>query len=43
MYEMARRNSGVKSNILRDIAVVEVFFATGARVYEVANIKTKKI
>lgn len=43
MYEMARRNSGVKSNILRDIAVVEVFFATGARVYEVANIKRKNI
>lgn len=43
MYEMARRNSGVKSKILRDIAVVEVFFATGARVYEVANIKRKNI
>ena len=40
---MARRNSGVKSKILRDIAVVEVFFATGARVYEVANIKRKNI
>ena len=29
--------------VLRDIAVVEVFFATGARVYEVSNIKLENV
>lgn len=29
--------------ILRDVAVVELFFATGARVYEVSNIKEENI
>lgn len=28
---------------IRDIAIVEIFFATGARVYEVANIKNENI
>lgn len=29
--------------ILRDVAVIELFFATGARVYEVSNIKEENI
>lgn len=43
MYKALKKNDGTKSMILRDIAVVEVFFATGARVYEVANIKRENI
>lgn len=29
--------------ILRDIAIIEMFFATGARVYEVSNLKTDSV
>ena len=43
MYKALRKSTDEKSCILRDIAVVEVFFATGARVYEVANIKRENI
>jgi len=40
MYS-CQRNAGTaeKKSVLRDIAIVEVFFATGARVYEVSNIR----
>lgn len=37
MYKCRLKNRGNKF-ILRDIAVVEMFFATGARVYEISNI-----
>lgn len=37
MYQYWHTND--KTGILRDIAIVEVLFATGARVYEVSNIK----
>lgn len=37
MYSCNRKSSG-KKHWLRDLAVVEVFFATGARVYEISNI-----
>ena len=30
-------------SVLRDIAIVEIFFATGARVYEISNIKVECI
>lgn len=30
-------------NILRDLTVIELFFATGARVYEISNLKTEGI
>lgn len=42
MYRQLRSGKG-KKTILRDLAVVEMFFATGARVYEVANIKIENM
>lgn len=38
MYRCRQKNKKSKW-ILRDIAVVEIFFATGARVYEISNMK----
>ena len=29
--------------MLRDIAIIEVFFATGARVYEISNIRKDSV
>lgn len=43
MYQMLKIKKMNRGKILRDIAVIEVFFATGARVYEVANIKLENI
>ena len=43
MYRELKKEKKEKRYILRDIAVVELFFATGARVYEVANIKQENI
>lgn len=43
MYKYLEDNIGNNRYILRDIAVMEVFFATGARVYEVSNIRTECI
>lgn len=41
MYrELSIREEG---NLLRDISIVEIFFSTGARVYEVSNIKLENI
>lgn len=42
MYRQLKSGKG-KKTILRDLAVVEMFFATGARVYEVANIKIENM
>ena len=39
MYAMRKKNK----QWLRDIAVIEIFFATGARVYEISNIKEESI
>ena len=40
MYQEAASTNGTEHKYkLRDIAVVEVFFATGARVYEISNIR----
>lgn len=40
MYSCHRNTKRTGNNyILRDIAIVEVFFATGARVYEISNIR----
>lgn len=41
-YMYSCKNTGDKS-WLRDIAVVEVFFATGARVYEISNLNDDSI
>ena len=41
-YMYAIRKKGNKQ-WLRDIAVIEIFFATGARVYEISNIKAESI
>ena len=41
-YMYAIRKKGNKQ-WLRDIAVIETFFATGARVYEISNIKAESI
>lgn len=38
MYRSQTKN-GKDKFLLRDIAVVEIFFATGARVYEISNIR----
>lgn len=44
MYSCCDSESKVENKcVLRDIAIVEVFFATGARVYEVSNIRTECI
>ena len=44
MYKILDTSSNVKKNyILRDIAVIEMFFATGARVYEISGIKKECI
>lgn len=43
MYKKLRESEKNQRAILRDIAVIEVFFATGARVYEIANIKIENI
>lgn len=43
MYGKLKKGENARENTLRDIAVIETFFATGARVYEVANIKLKNI
>lgn len=41
MYTHEDRSSEKNYNFwLRDVAVIEVFFATGARVYEISNIKS---
>lgn len=39
MYGCSVRQTKMHRHWLRDVAVVEVFFATGARVYELSNIK----
>lgn len=39
MYKRLEKNVENNCYILRDIAVMEFFFATGARVYEVSNIR----
>ena len=41
MYGQLRKQKG--KNILRDLAVVEMLFATGARVYEISNIRIENI
>ena len=43
MYRELKKEKKEKRYILRDIAVVELFFATGARVYELANIKQENV
>lgn len=44
MYEYSEKIGGKEYNLwIRDIAVVEIFFATGARVYEISNIKKECI
>lgn len=40
MYKLLNESNTLKNKcLLRDIAVLEVFFATGARVYEISNIR----
>lgn len=41
MYTFQREGKEEDKVLLRDLAVVETFFATGARVYEISNIKTE--
>ncbi len=44
MYRYLNENNASSSKyILRDVAVIEVFFATGARVYEISNIREDSI
>lgn len=38
-FQLSRTDQPQARYLLRDIAIVEVFFATGARVYEISNIK----
>ncbi|MGN0437505.1 MAG: tyrosine-type recombinase/integrase [Lachnospiraceae bacterium] len=39
MYKYLNEHKSSYNYILRDVAVVEAFFATGARVYEISNIR----
>lgn len=44
MYQCLNENDKVShKHMLRDVAVIEVFFATGARVYEIFNIREDSI
>lgn len=44
MYQCLNENDKVsRKYMLRDIAVIEIFFATGARVYEISNIREDSI
>lgn len=44
MYQCLNENDKVAhKHMLRDVAVIEVFFATGARVYEISNIREDSI
>lgn len=44
MYQcLNEHNKAFRKYMLRDIAVIEVFFATGARVYEISNIRGDSI
>lgn len=43
MYSYSQWTEMEDKYLLRDLAVVEVFFATGARVYEISNIKAECI
>lgn len=44
MYKCLNRNTASSYKyVLRDVAVIEVFFATGARVYEISNIRKDSI
>lgn len=44
MYQCLRENDAPsRKDLLRDVAVVETFFATGARVYEISNIREDSI
>ncbi len=42
MYQQMGRSSEV-GDLFRDLSVVELFFATGARVYEVSNLKKQDV
>ncbi len=42
MYTVMNQ-SGQKSAIYRDLSVIEMFFATGARVYEISNLKIQNM
>lgn len=44
MYQCLNESNKVShKHMLRDVAVIEVFFATGARVYEISNIREDSI
>ena len=44
MYQCLKENDKASREfMLRDVAVIEVFFATGARVYEISNIRDDSI
>ncbi len=44
MYQcLNESNTASRKYVLRDVAVIEVFFATGARVYEISNIREDSI
>lgn len=44
MYQCLNENDKVShKHMMRDVAVIEVFFATGARVYEISNIREDSI
>ena len=42
MYDVMKQ-SGQEATIYRDLSVIEMFFATGARVYEISNLKIQDI
>lgn len=42
MYDVMKQ-SGQEATIYRDLSVIEMFFATGARVYEISNLKIRDI
>ena len=42
MYDVMKQ-SGQEATIYRDLSIIEMFFATGARVYEISNLKIQDI
>jgi integrase/recombinase XerD len=43
LYERVSKNKGFGANIVRDLALIEILFATGARIAEVCSLKRRDL